>query len=162
MASSTMADPAALAQALALGTKTTGMDTSMENMERMGLETKKAYDAEIAGSWSLAYDLHDGAAKMWTAHADAARRDDATEQVYRIFSKQRVELHKERMSYLEPFAKKGAAVPSPVLMHPIFSLASAGFTEHVELEEVKKAGVESFKKTLPLSLVRDFLVPLGR
>jgi hypothetical protein len=155
MASSTTTNPTSLAQALALGAKITGMDTSEAAMSRMALETKKAYDTEFSGNWMLAYELHDAAAKVWQAHADTAQRENPIEQIYRIFSKQRVELHKERMAYLEPFAKNGKPVPSPVAMHPVFGLTAAGFTELVTLDKIKGVGVEDFKQTLPLSLVRE-------
>jgi hypothetical protein len=118
------------------------------------VHTKEAYDAEINGKWSQAYDLHEKAMRHWKEFAGTmARLPNMEDKLYKQVAEKRVELHKSRLDTIRPFAKGGKPVPGTVTMHPSSSLIKRGLWDFLSPAEMPLSE-ESTARLLSLTMVR--------
>lgn len=114
--------------------KSPGMDKG--KMDELLVSSRAAYDAELAGQWLRAYNLHTKAAEMWSDYAQTAGRFNNIEKIYKRLAIKRAELHRQRLDTLRPFAKDGSPVPEVVPMHPSSELLQIGLWDKIRTEDV--------------------------
>lgn len=125
------------------------MDKS--KMAELIVSSQAAYDAELAGQWERAYDLHSNAAEMWSAHAQTAGRFHNIQKIYKRLAVKRADLHRQRLDTLRPFVKNGSPVPEVIPMHPSSELVQIGLWDRIRTEDVP---VSLNKELEVLSLTR--------
>ncbi len=114
--------------------------------------TQDAYQAEMRGDWSEAYDIHERAARDWAVFAKSAKMFSTNDQICKQLAETRCKLHNERLGFLRPFAKDGKPVPEMLVMHPSKELILAGLSHVVTTIQLLNLKPDS-RRALSVALV---------